>query len=343
MDIKKYYTEEVFKDTKYRADYIESIDAFLQAARTHAAKQREQFITPEKYAKDTAGYRAKFIQMLGFPLTEKREPAQIIEKTFVARDNNVDIYRLQFVLPFGIKFYGMYFQQIEGAETAPFVFGFHGGWGTPELVSSVYMDSSNYNHLVRRMTDRGANVFAPQFVLWNVENFGNAYDRDLLDGKLRQIGGSITAFELYCLECIVDYFEQSGQVNMQRFGVAGLSYGGMYALHLAAVDTRVKACYSCSWVCDGYAWSKGDWSYWNAQKTFTVAETIALVCPRPFVAAMGDKDPLFSHVLTTAEMQKAQAYYQAFDKPEYIQCVVFDGDHETDKGDEELDFLFAHL
>lgn len=339
----KYYTEEIKKETEYRKDYVESVNDFLQAARAHAAKAREAFITPEKYAKNPESYRVKLTEMLGFPLGEKRGKVTVLEKTFVARDKNVDIYRFQFLLPFGIKFYGIYFTQIEDASKKPFLFGFHGGWGTSELVSSMYMDSGNYNHLVRRMTDRGANVFVPQFMLWNVDTFGNAYDRDLLDGKLRQLGGSMTGLELYCLECVLDYFAQNESVNMDRFGVAGLSYGGMYALHFAAIDVRVKACYSCSWVCDGYAWSKGDWSYLNAQKTFAVAETAALICPRALAVAMGDKDPLFSHILTTAEMQKVEPYYQAFSALDHLKYVVFDGDHEADKSDEELDFLFAHL
>ena len=137
-----------------------------------------------------------------------------------------------------LKFYGIYFEQTMQPSAAPFVFGFHGGDGTPEMVSSIHFNSSNYRHLVRRMTDRGANVFAPQFLLWSVANYGNKYDRLLIDGKLKQLGGSITALELYFLQGALDYFLSQEQVNAEKIGVAGLSYGGMYALHLAARPAR---------------------------------------------------------------------------------------------------------
>ena len=137
-----------------------------------------------------------------------------------------------------LKFYGIYFEQTMQPSAAPFVFGFHGGDGTPEMVSSIHFNSSNYRHLVRRMTDRGANVFAPQFLLWSVANYGNKYDRLLIDGKLKQLGGSITAMELYFLQGALDYFLSQEQVNAEKIGVAGLSYGGMYALHLAARPAR---------------------------------------------------------------------------------------------------------
>ena len=36
------------------------------------------------------------------------------------------------------------------------------------------------------------------------------------------------------------------ELGWEKAVVMGLSYGGMYAIHLAAVDVRIKACYSCS-------------------------------------------------------------------------------------------------
>lgn len=337
-----YYEEPVVKDTKERQEYLNSIEAFLQEKKAACAAGRNAFISPEKYKNNPEKYRAAFIEMLGFPLTEASE-TPTLEKTFVAQDKNVNIYRIRFYFPCGIATYGLYFEQIEQRDDTPFVIAFHGGAGTPELVSSIHGKSANYNHLARRITDRGANVFAPQLLLWSTETYGNPYERDIVDGKLRQLGGSLTALELWITKGYINYFEKNGIINGDRLGVAGLSYGGMYALHLAAVDTRIKACYSCSWVCDGFAWSKGDWSYKNALSTFTVAETLALVAPRALAVAMGDHDPLFNADLTSAECRSAEAYYNAFEAPDRFFLKIFDGNHETDKADDELEFLFKHL
>ena len=338
----KYYSEKIEKDTKYRAEYWQGLNEFVQAEKNKADKSRSEFISPEKYKANPEFYRGKFVEMLGFPLTKKRE-MPTVEKTFVAKDKNVNIYRMQFTLFNRLKFYGMYFEQCENAQTAPFILGFHGGEGTPEMVSSMHLDSANYNHLVRRMTDRGANVFAPQLLLWKVDFYGNDYSRVAMDSKLRQLGGSITAMEVYLLQCALDYFIANEKINAERIGVAGMSYGGMYAIHFSAVERRVKACYSCSWVTDIFVNSWSDFSYYTAQTHFTTAETVALIAPRALVVAMGDKDELFDYKLTIAECDKAKAYYSAMQAEDKFKRVIFDGNHEVDKSDEELDFLFDNL
>ena len=339
----KYYSEEVEKESRYRKDYIDGINAFLSEEKSRAEKEREEFISPEKYMRDTEKYRGALCKQLGFPLNLKSQTPVLKEKTFITTDGNVNIYRMQFKFFGSLNFYGMYFEQTEDKEKKPFILGLHGGGGTPEIVSSIYMDSANYNHLVRRITDRGASVFAPQLLLWNKETHENNYDRLQIDGKLRQLGGSITALELYLMSGCIDYFIENESANCQRIGVAGLSYGGMYALHLAAVDARIKACYSCSWVNDCFINSWADWSYLGAQKKFATAETAAMVAPRALVVAMGDKDEMFDSKFTEKECEKVKEYYKVFGKEENFKYVIFDGVHETDKGEEEMGFLMENL
>lgn len=341
--MKQYYKEEVIKDTKYRQDYLEGIEEYLKEKKIEADTERKAFISPEKYVKQPEFYRSEFYKMLGFPLTEPRITPECNEKTFVAKDGNVNIYRMQFTFFGKIKFYGIYFEQTEKAEEKPFIFGFHGGLGTPELVSSIHFASDNYNHLVRRITDRGANVFVPQFLLWDTERYGNKYDRTHTDGRLRQLGGSVTALELYLLSGVLDYFLANEKIAVEKIGVAGLSYGGMYAAHFAASDTRIKACYSCSWVDDSFINSWADWSYFNAQRKFTTSEVLGLIAPRALFVAMGDKDNLFDSRRTVTECEKALSYFKAFGNGENFKWSVFDGVHETDRKNDWLDFIFEKL
>ncbi len=342
IKMRKYYSEEIEKDTKYRADYLTGIERFLFDKKSEADRLRSGFISPEKYLNNGEYYRNALVQMLGFPLGEQREMPSA-EKKFIAQDDNVNIYRMQFGLSSGLKFYAIYFEQKENAKEAPFIFGFHGGDGTPEIVSSIYLNSANYHHLVRRMTDKGANVIAPQLLLWDTKSYGNEYKREHIDGKLRQLGGSVTALELYLLQCVLDYFIEKESINESKIGVAGLSYGGMYAIHFAAIDVRIKACYSCSWVNDCWTNSWADWSYFNAQKRFTTAETAALIAPRALVVAMGDKDELFAYQKTVAECEKIVLYYRVLHAEDKFQSVIFDGKHEADKDGVEIDFLLKNL
>jgi len=340
----EYYSEEIVKDTSERKEYHETLRAFVQSKKAWAEERRSKFISPKAYKADTEGYRQKFVEMLGFPLTESTEKPVCVRKEFVAQDKNVNIYRMQFIFSGILKTYGLYFEQVDKTDDTPFIIGLHGGQGTPEMVASMHLNSANYNHLVRRITDRGANVFAPQLLLWSLDTYGGeAYNRHGMDGWLRQLGGSMTAMELYWLRGCLDWFLENENVNADKLGVAGLSYGGMYALHLAAVEPRIKACYSCSYVNDLFCRYWVDWSYKNAQNTFTTAETMALVAPRALVVAMGDKDDLFPAQETLELSEAAAAYFEEFGKRENFKTCIFEGVHETDKSDEELKFLFAAL
>lgn len=339
----KYYAEEIQKNTTYRTEYEESVANFLEKEKVNATEQRYKEVTPEAYKAAQANYREKFIDVLGFPLNKEREKPVLVDKVFVTQDGNVNIYRMQFLFWGCVKVYGMYFEQVNAHMVAPFVLGLHGGAGTPELVSSIHMNSANYNHLVRRMTDKGANVFAPQLLLWDKGNYGGGYNRTETDGKLRQLGGAITAMELYFLRGIIDYFAENEKINADKIGVCGLSYGGMYAFHLAALDTRIKACYSCSWVADGFVYSWADWSYKNAQNTFATAEVGGLIAPRALAVAMGNEDELFDCKLTEKECARIKSFYSAYGAEQNFLTVIFDGKHELDKGDEEFDFFFSKL
>ena len=255
----------------------------------------------------------------------------------------MNIYRLQLRVCDCVDFYGLFFEQIENKETAPFTLGIHGGGGTPEICSSIYYESGLYRHLVRRMTDRGASVFAPQLLLWNTEAFGSAYDRVTVDGKLRQLGGSITALELYMLRGSIDYFIENEGICADRVGAAGMSYGGMYTLYLTAIDDRIRSAYACSWVNDCYVHSRADWSYFNSQNRFTVEETVGLIAPRSFVVAMGERDELFDHKITERVCENARKYYQAFGAEEMLKTVIFPENHVVDIQEVELDSMFDNL
>ena len=337
-----YYTERIEKDTKYRQDYIEGIEAFLQQEKSRADAQRAAFMTPEAYAADPEKYRRAFVELLGFPLNGPVDLPEC-QQTFVAEDGNVDIYRMQFTFFGCLKFYGMYFQQKEHPEQAPFVLSLHGGEGTPEVVSSLHNDSSNYNHQTRRVTDRGCNVFAPQLLLWKIEKYGNPYHRWQVDSRLKQLGGSVTALELALMKGCIDWFVQRAGVNRERMGVIGLSYGGMYAMLLAAAEPRLRSCFSCSWVADRYVYAKDDWSYRNAMRTFFDGEMAALVAPRRLVIAMGQHDELFDSRYTLAEGERIRPFFRQMNASDQLLIYDFFGLHEQDRSDKGMDFFLAGL
>ena len=70
---------------------------------------------------------------------------------------------------------------------------------------------------------------------------------------------------------------------------------------------------------------------------------MALIAPRALVVAMGDKDNIFDYQKTVQECEKVKPYYEAFSIEDNLKYIIFDGVHEIDKAEEELDFLFKKL
>ena len=338
-----YYSEEIVKNTKEREEYREGVDRFLDETIKRVNAAREEYVTPKSLLENQEFFRGEFIKTLGFPLTEKTPLPKLIRKDFVTADGNVNIYRMQFEYFGYLKTYGIYFEQKEKPEDAPFVISLHGGAGTPELVSSIYNNSANYNHQTRRVTDRGANVFAPQLLLWHKETYGNEYNRDYMDGKLRMMGGSMTAFEIHLLMGAISYFIENENINADRIGAIGLSYGGMYTQYLAAVDTRIKATYASSYFNDLYKNPRPDWCYHGSAFKFNCAEIAALTIPRALCVSVGDKDPMFDPADTAAAGKRAAEFYEAAGVKENFLCDIFDGVHELNKLDTGIDFLMKNL
>ncbi len=56
---------------------------------------------------------------------------------------------------------------------------------------------------------------------------------------MKQLGGSIAAFELACLARGSYYLVTRSEVDPERVGMLGLSYGGFFALYAAAADPRI--------------------------------------------------------------------------------------------------------
>lgn len=337
-----YYSEEIVKNTKEREEYREGIERFLDEAISKVNSSREEYITPKKLLADPEFYRAEFIKTLGYPLTEPTPSARLIRKDLVAADGNVNIYRMQLEYFGYLKTYGLYFEQRENPEDAPFVISLHGGAGTPEAVSSVY-NTANYNHQTRRVTDRGANVFAPQLLLWHKETYGNEYNREYLDGRLRMMGGSMTALELSLLMGAIGYFIENENINADRIGAIGLSYGGMYTQYLSAVDTRIKATCASSYFNDLYKNPRPDWCYFGSAYKFNCAEIAALTIPRALCVSVGDKDPMFDPADTASAGKRAAEFYAEAGASEKFLCDIFDGVHELNKLDTGIDFLMKNL
>ena len=338
------YKEPIGAGSKYREEFLYDLDKFLSDQIKCAGKKREEYVSPEKMQNDREFYRKEFEQILGFPYSERNKfpKGEKADKIFVKEDDKNAWYRMVIEIMPGFSVYGILLERKDPGRH-PFVLAQHGGGGTPEVVNGWVMNSANYSHMVRRLTDYDTSVFSLQTFMWSSEHYGIKYDRIKTDSTLRQLGGSITALEMLMFSRVLDYFENQPFVDKDRMGMIGLSYGGMHALTFPALDQRIKSTFSSCFFNDRAIVNWTDWAYKDALNKFTDAEVGALIAPRALYIEVGRNDQTFCYKYAEKEYQKLKEYYKAANSEEKLKFRVFDGVHELSYEQDGFDFLFSHL
>lgn len=340
-----YYKEDLEKDAPHRSEYSDGILQFIQREALKAETERKNYITPKKLRANIETYRKAFVDMLGFPLNGYVAGAANIKavKSYVGEDSVAKIYRLVIETIDNIPYYGLLFVPHNYSLESPLAIAFHGGWGTPELASGFFWNSAKYNNMVRRAVERGAVVFAPQNLLWKKEDFGGDYDRIKVDSALKQLGGSITGFELFNARRSLDYLLSEGYGANGKIATIGLSYGGMYAMYLGAADTRIEAVLTSCFFNDRLKYNWTDWAFKNQANLFNDAQTAALIAPRRLYIEVGKNDELFESASAKRQYKTLKEYYKAFGLEENLKFKVFEGVHELDKASDGYDFIFSNI
>lgn len=332
------YREEIFESRQYKADYADGLERIIERRQTEAEAVRSEYVKdifkcPERYRDDLKA-------MLGWPLighTDVAAPRVTSEK--LSDEDGYTVHRVRIEVLDGLMLTGLFFK-MDGEDKKPLVIVQHGGLGTPELISGVYGKTSNYNDMLHRVCRHGVHAFAPQLLLWDSKKYGVTHDRRTVDARLKRVGSSITAVEVYGITRALDYFEAENYVS--GFGMIGLSYGGFYTLYTAAVDTRIRSAVSCSFFNsrDKAGWP--DWTWQSSAEKFDDAEIACLIYPRTLMIEMGDKDNLFDSKYTVASFEKAKKLSEGLGG-DWIDLKVFDGVHELYKGDEHIERLIREI
>ena len=332
-----------FENLRQRNEYVSSIENLLENLKLNSKSKRLIKNT------DRETLRKKYIDMLGYPLicgNSGDKPEIAVKKEYLGEYENMIMTRYQLEIMPDFWIYGILYEPKEksGSGKDALVIAQHGGLGSPEIIGGLVFDSANYNHLVKRIIRKGIKIFAPQLLLWD-QNFykGAKYDRNEVDKMLKLYGGSITALEIYCVMRSIDYFSALEDINENRIGMAGLSYGGMYALYTAAADTRIKAALSSCWFNDRLKYISPDWSYFNLANNFPDAEVGYLVLPRKLYIEIAKSDELFDPDFAEDDIKRLQKYAEDENCADSLKIKIFDGVHEFDKTDDGINFFIENL
>lgn len=218
----------------------------------------------------------------------------------------------------------------------PLIIAQHGGGGYPEL--ATFHGGSNYHDLVRGAVEQGWAVFAPQLLFYPFgdRDHGTPIPSDIrarLDTRLRGLGTSLAAVEVAKITAALDALLQRPELDPDRVGMVGLSYGGFYTLYTAALDPRIRAAASsCAFADWGTptedVGEPGEWFSGGVLNDLTPAALAAMICPRPLLVQAGVHDTLF-RIDATREMVVAAAdAYERLGGSGRLEFVEFVGGHE---------------
>ena len=332
------YSENIDSTVKDRQEYIDGIEKIISERCKDAAKKRLEYT--KDIFDDPDKYREELKEFLGWPLNQKRPDAlPETSSEFLYEEDGYKVYRMKFEIIDGLKLTGLFFK-VQTEEKRPFLIVQHGGGGTPERMSGIYGDTRNYNDLTQRVLKHKVHVFAPQVLLWKKDEYGVEYDRKEVDAKLKRVGSSISALEIYAFERVIDYFEKQDYTD--KIGMVGLSYGGFFTLYLSALDTRIKSAVSCSYFStrDAYPWA--DWTWRDYAYKFDDAEIACMIYPRHFAIEVGRNDALFN-INKSIESEKRLKKLCEKVGTDWYDYYIFEGVHEFCPDDTHINNMINDL
>ena len=334
-----YLEYESLKDLKERTEYINGVHALIDAERKKARACRREYTLRTPVNERREALR----RSLGFPLSPLLPENEIsVRKTHLTSEEKFDAYRMQLEIADGLWLYGILLEPRVKREKNALVIFQHGGWGYPEIACGL-VPPTNYHTLAQDTLEDGVYIFCPQIPYWRPDAIGSDYSREEIDLSLRRLGGSLAALCVFGISRALDYFLSLSEIDESRIGMAGLSYGGMYTLLAAALDTRIRfSLCSCYFNDRGkYVWQ--DMVYFGAEHTFFDPEILTLLSPRPIFLEIALGDEVFSFDGVKEAIDVYNEYKNALSLADSAVFHLFDGKHEFATDGEGLHFLKKHI
>ena len=209
------------------------------------------------------------------------------------------------------------------------------GHGESERVDRIA--SLNYDY-ARQFALRGYVVIAPDWRAFGERRAGGATPSkdvcDLLEDKALLFGQNLLTLNVWDARCAISYLQSRPDVDPERIGCAGLSYGGTMTLFTTVTDQRVKCAVVSGYLnrFDSFALGKGH--FCGAQLPIGLLEygemedVACLIAPRPLLIESATGDSVFPIEASRRASEAVRRAYAAAGVPERFDVDEFDGAHE---------------
>ena len=326
---------------RHRRQFRQLVDHVQELWRRSDVTRRQFFSradvsSPEAWKKSSSAYREYFWQEVIGKLPDPSLPwtprsRKIFdEPKWTGYEVTLDLY--PDVFAFG---HVLVPRDIKPGERRPVVVCQHGLEGRPDDLTDPRRDNV-YHRLGARLADQGYIVFAPQNPYIGWEKFR------VLRRKSDPLKLSLFSFIVRQHERILEWLSSMPQVDPERIGFYGLSYGGKTAMRVPAILPRY--CLSiCSadfneWIGKNVAVDlplsymytiEYDMYEFNLGHTFNYAEMAYLIAPRPFMVERGHDDGVGIDEMVASEYAKVRYFYaKRLRLPDHTAIEFFPGGHE---------------
>lgn len=199
------------------------------------------------------------------------------------------------------------------------------------------IERHNYDY-ARQFAERGYVTFTFDF-----RCFGERSDPDVsfpnrdrcnvqfIRGAL--LGINLLALNTHDTSRAIDYLDQRPEVDPDRIGCVGLSFGGTMTMWATAVDKRIKAAVISGYLCEFESFAVnmanfcGSQFVPNLRRYFDVCDIAALIAPRPLLIESGIQDDGFPVDSARRAFCRLKRAYRAWGQPDRLAHDLFDGGH----------------
>jgi len=319
------YREDFSESFQYRKTQHLEIKAYVDELNQESVKESLKPIEPDffslsDYENSLYPYRERLSKFYGYPPPESKT-GTISKFEKVGEDVYCTIYRVWVEVISGVDAYGIYMVPKKIKGKAPLIIAQHGGGGNPEAICDL--DTRvNYKSFGHEAVKRGYLVWAPALTM----TCGYCDDpeitettRNALDRQLRFQGSTIVGVELQqIIESTKTLIRNRPEIDADRVGMTGLSWGGFYTTHVAALWPHIKVAIPSGSTADyevriQKAVSGESKSVRISSKLFDglgISQVIGLICPRPCMIQHGIVDPVVDIEGARVEVERAKYYYE---------------------------------
>ncbi len=241
-------------------------------------------------------------------------------------------------------------KDLKEGDTRPVVVCQHGLEGVPmDTITQEGRGFEYYKAFTHELANRGFLTYAPQNPYRGQDRFR------VLQRKSNPMKRSLFSYILRQHERTLEFLTGLPNVDSERIGFYGLSYGGKtavrvppllpgHALSICSADYDEWILKNTS-VSDRYSYMfTGEYEMfeWNMGHVANYAELASLMAPRPFMVERGHYDGVAPDEWVAWEYAKVRRHYAELDIPERTEIEFFKGPHSI-HGVGTYEFLHRHL